>query len=269
MLRKGNPEMASMKIGLVAAALMLVCPAAFAADIPMQPVPVAPVPFGGWYLRGDIGFSNQDVDDLDNANYHLPGVLGFRFPSKGFDSGGFGGIGIGYQFNQWFRTDITGEYRGKTTFSGTDLIDFGGGFFDTNTMTASKSEWTTLLNAYVDLGDWYGFSPFIGGGVGFSRNTISGFTDLNVPNGGVAFASDNSEWNFAWALQAGLAYHITPAMTVELAYRYLDLGDAQSGDIVAYNGFCPPGGCINNPEKFNDITSQDVKLGLRWRLGPS
>ena len=37
----------------------------------------------------------------------------------------------------------------------------------------SKSEWTFLLNGYVDLGTWSHITPFIGAGVGTSRNTIS------------------------------------------------------------------------------------------------
>jgi hypothetical protein len=32
--------------------------------------------FGGWYLRGDIGFSNQQVKKLDNALYYTPGTSG-------------------------------------------------------------------------------------------------------------------------------------------------------------------------------------------------
>ena len=45
------------------AASLLLSSAAFAADMPIPPQ-YAPPPvqdFGGWYLRGDIGFSNQSV----------------------------------------------------------------------------------------------------------------------------------------------------------------------------------------------------------------
>jgi len=33
-----------------------------------------------------------------------------------------------------------------------------------------------------------------------------------------------------------VAYKVTPAFTVELAYRYVSLGDALSGDIITFNG---------------------------------
>jgi opacity protein-like surface antigen len=35
-----------------------------------------------------------------------------------------------------------------------------------------------------------------------------------------------SKWNLAWAVHAGLAYNVNPSLTLELAYRYVDLGDA-------------------------------------------
>jgi hypothetical protein len=36
---------------------------------PPMYVPPPVEDFGGWYLRGDIGFSNQQVKKLDNALY--------------------------------------------------------------------------------------------------------------------------------------------------------------------------------------------------------
>ena len=42
---------------------------------------------------------------------------------------------------------------------------------------------------------------------------------------------DQSKWNFAWALHAGLAYKVTPTISrSSFAYRYLNLGNAQTGD---------------------------------------
>jgi opacity protein-like surface antigen len=260
--------MTSLKTWVVAGALLLASSAAFAADVPMEPVPVAPAPvaFGGWYLRGDIGFSNQQVDKLDNVDY--ANVDNLAFPIKDFDAAPFGGLGIGYQFNKWFRVDVTGEYRGKATFHGMDTFSVGNIDFG-NEYSGSKSEWTGLLNGYVDLGDWYGFSPFVGAGIGFSHNTISNLKDSGIstiPSTSLASAEDGSETNFAWALMAGLGYHVTPNMTVEAAYRYINLGDAESGDLVAYDGTCQP--CTNNPLKFKDLTSNDFRLGVRWLLGP-
>jgi opacity protein-like surface antigen len=86
--------------------------------------------------------------------------------------------------------------------------------------------------------------------------------DVNVPVDGVAFAKDNTETNFAWALYAGLAYKVTPGLTIDLSYRYTDLGDAKSGIRTAYDLSGTAGGI-----EIEDITSHDLMFGVRLALG--
>jgi opacity protein-like surface antigen len=262
--------MRSVKFLIAAGAATLMSSAAFAADMAIAPPPYAPPvveDFGGWYLRGDIGFSNQRVSRLNNA---LDVNATTSVQNLNFNTAGIFGLGVGYRFNNWFRADITGEYRGNSQFFGTDAITFPGGF-GTDTYHATKSEWVVLGNAYVDLGTWWCMTPFIGAGVGGARVSINGFTDQGivtpVPGPGPALASlafgDNvSRWNFAWALHAGVAYRVTPNFTVELAYRYLDMGNGLTGDLRAFDGT----NGINNPTTFRSITSHDLKIGVRWDL---
>ena len=267
--------MRSVKSLVAAGAASLLSTVAFAADMPsiMPPPPMyAPPPiqeFGGWYLRGDIGFSNQSVQRLNN-------VLDVNSLSSdqrlGFDSGGIFGLGVGYQINNWFRADITGQYRGAANFNGLDVITFNNGGalgFGADTYTARKSEWLFLANAYVDLGTWWCITPFVGAGIGTSRVTIANFVDQNVGSlagGGVgpgtAFGDTASKWNFAWALHAGLAYKVSPNFTVELAYSYVNMGDGITGDLKAFDGT----NLVFNPMTFKNITSQDLMLGVRWQL---
>jgi opacity protein-like surface antigen len=147
------------------------------------------------------------------------------------------------------------------------VLTYPGGF-NTDTYHATKSEWVVLANAYVDLGTWWCITPFIGAGVGGARVSIANFTDQSINNfggitsPGLAFGDNVAKWNFAWAAHAGLAYKVTPNFTVELAYRYLDMGDGLTGDLRAFDGT----NNINNPTTFKHITSHDLKLGVRWDL---
>ena len=254
---------------LAAVASFAIINTAHSADMPV-PVLAPAVDFSGWYLRGDIGFSNQSVGSLFNVNY--ANFNSVQNIDKGFDAAPFFGLGIGYTVNNWLRFDVTGEYRGAANFHGLDVGALPGGGFADDRYTGSKSEWTFLLNGYVDLGTWWNITPFIGAGVGFSRNTISNFGDISVclnsngcagAGGSDAFGGTASKWNFAWALHAGLAYQLYRNVTLELAYRYIDLGNAQSGDLVAFNGIS----FINNPMEFHHLTSQDVKFGVRFNFG--
>src|SRR5882757_6022303 len=175
--------MRSVKSLIAAGAASLLSSAAFAADMPMiaPPPPMyAPPPviedFGGWYLRGDIGFSNQRVSRLNNV---LDAANTSSEQRLGFNTAGIFGLGVGYRVNNWFRADVTGEFRGNSQFFGTDHITFPGGV-GMDTYHATKSEWAALANAYVDLGTWWCMTPFIGAGVGGARVSIANFTDHGI-----------------------------------------------------------------------------------------
>ncbi|HWZ38390.1 MAG TPA: outer membrane beta-barrel protein [Bradyrhizobium sp.] len=257
--------MRSVRSLIAAGAASLLSTVAFAADMPIAAPPMyAPPPpadFGGWYLRGDIGFSNQKVNHLDTPGYHDPGITVPPTIGLGFDSAGIFGLGAGYRFNSWFRADVTGEFRGNANLHGLDIVSFNGGIIGTDEYHGSKSEWLVLANAYVDLGTWWCVTPFIGAGVGASRNTISNFQDINTPNLGVAFTPSASKWDFAWAVHAGVAYKVTPNLTLEFAYRYVDLGDGVTGALTDFTGFTR-----GRTIQFKDITSNDLRFGVRWNL---
>src|SRR5215207_7081583 len=124
---KRTKPMRSVKSFIAAGAATLLSQAALAADMAIAPPPYAPAvveDFGGWYLRGDIGFSNQRVDRLNNA---LDSTLTSSVQKNSFNTAGIFGVGVGYKFNNWFRADVTGEYRGNSQFFGKDVNTFAGG----------------------------------------------------------------------------------------------------------------------------------------------
>jgi len=267
--------MRSVKSLLGAVAASLLSTAAFAADLPIAAPPVyAPLPeFGGWYLRGDIGFSNQIVQNVLDTNPLAYNNL-LVSQTSGFGSAGIYDVGFGYQFNNWFRVDFTGQYRGKSNFTGLDVITGIGpfaGFVGTDSYTATKSEWLFLANGYVDLGTWWCVTPFIGAGIGTARVSIANFTDTgDFINGGLQahsfnYAGASSQWNFAWAAHAGLAYHVSPGFTVELAYSFVSLGSGITGPTYSFDQVT---NTTHAPFAFRNIYSNDVTLGMRWSLEP-
>jgi opacity protein-like surface antigen len=255
------------------AAAGLTAAAAQAADLPapiLQPVPVVQE-FSGWYLRGNIGMTNQNVKSL--ALQPLPATFAndtITTQFLSFDSSPLFGLGVGYQVNNWLRVDATGEYRSSSHFHG-QQVDKSGGITLPDDYTASKSEWLFLANAYVDLGTWWCITPFIGAGIGTSQVSINNFMDFGATQSGLGGGSilsttyfdNHSQWNFAWALYAGLSYQVTPAFNVELTYRYVDLGPGQTGTPHAFDGTVIP----TSPFVFKDITSSDIMFGMRWKLG--
>ncbi len=260
----------SLFIGALASTL--VSGVAFAADYTPPPVvdfqPEYEAEFGGnLYLRGFVGFTNQRVDHLDNVLFQTGN---FETLNSEFEAGGLVGGAIGYRFNEWFRAELSAEYRMRTAYDGLDRYDGNrdGDFADnpddgTNRYTADKSEYVVMANAFLDLGSYHGISPYVGAGAGASYTMIDNFVDTNTPRGGVAYAADNGEWNFAWALHAGVGFEVNDRVTLDLGYRYMHLGDGSTGDVIAYTGT----NTVNNPTQFNDMSSHDVVFGLRYDLG--
>jgi opacity protein-like surface antigen len=271
--------MGSLKSYAIAGAVALgASSSVFAADLPPPPMmeqsplrgSIAP---SGVYLRGDIGIGIQNIGKYSQDDVTS---VGGTFNTPIHNSPVFVGAGIGYRFNNWLRFDVTGEYRGKSGIGANDRLSFQGftQIDQTNTYRGNLSSFVGLANAYVDLGTFCALgclTPYLGAGVGFARNEISGLTDQGVQSfpllGGVSsstlgYASDASKTNVAWALMAGVGYEVTKNVTLELGYRYLNLGRAQSGQIQ--NAFLP--GQYSRPLKLRDIDSHDFKIGMRWNL---
>ena len=256
------------------AAVLLAMPAARAADLgvpppcgaPGAPPCIAPAfETSGWYLRGFVGMTNQSVDKAGFKPNPFPNdTIDTAFMN--FDSSPLAGGGVGYQVNNWLRFEGTVEYRSSAHFHGQQVdrstlpVQFADDY------NASKNELLFLANGFIDVGTWWNITPFVGAGIGASRNTITGFTDIGNSIGlGVSsttYAEDHSKWSFAYALYAGLSYQVTPAFSVDLTYRYLNLGSAQTGTPHAFDGTPIP----TNPFVFDNLTSNDVLLGMRWML---
>jgi len=252
----------------IAAALSIA--AAHAADysqpppqIYYQPPPQIESFAQGWYLRGDVGIGqigNYNTEFLRNPN----STSDFAFDHSSIADTFFIGAGIGYEWNSWLRFDLTGEYRAKSR-----VYAFGRYTVACNSATppcvdtydGSLKSWVFLANAYVDLGTWNGFTPFVGAGIGGAYNTLADFTDFN-PLGGLGIGRNPSEWHMAWALHAGVAYNVTRSLKLELAYRYLNFGSiTDTIDCI--------GGCNPDSYRFSNLYSHDIKLGVRWSFGDS
>jgi opacity protein-like surface antigen len=233
--------------------------ASYAADLGLPPPEPECVGCSGpWYIKGFVGMANPDVDGIFAEEFRFNDT--FVVHHKDIKTTPLFGLGFGYDTGHYFRFDITGEYRGSAVFLAEDTYQTFGPA--SNQYTADIESWVGLANAYVDLGTWWCITPYVGGGVGFASIDVIGLTDTNVPTGGFAFAQDNSQTNFAWALYAGLAYKVNPSLTIDLAYRYTDLGDAKSGIRTAYDLSATAGGI-----ELEDITSHDLLLSVRLALG--
>ena len=260
-----------------------------AADLLLPPpppvyIPPQPVAFSGFYLRGDVGEGNLR---LSNANsnfspdypYEDNGAPTANGKPAGFNTQDFSassqvivGLGVGYQFNHFFRADVTGEFRFGSQYRALEGYNFqyfpgavDSGYSGADRYTGNISNGLILVNGYVDLGTWYHLTPYVGAGVGAAINRMSGVTDHNeIGFGQPAGASAaNTKTNFAYAFMAGVAYDIAPNLKLDFGYRYVDMGRLQSGQINCYGGTSVCGDNSREVQTYH-LTAQDVRIGLRY-----
>ena len=244
---------------------------AHAADLPypppIEPIAPEPVDFGGWYLRGDVGVGSSlrpDIRSSFDANVTVPNP---RFDERQLGDSAFVGGGVGYQLNNFLRFDATGEYRTAQSYNASE--SYNSGYFNyprDNTRsydlyTGQVQSTVALANVYVDAFHFHRATLFFGGGIGASFNRVAGLTDVGVggTNQGFGYARERSNASLAYQGTVGLAYDITPNAKLEIAYRYLDMGDVRSGAINCQNTST----CPHEVQKIG-LASQDVKIGMRW-----
>lgn len=241
---------------------------AVAADIYVPPVIDAPaeviykdVPFGGWYLRGDVGYKWSKMKGADYITYGvdgccvpLPGTDSFDF-TKLKGSFSFGG-GVGYQVTNYLRTDLTVDYWGKAKFNGQTSNAFGA-----SVDTSKFSALLLLANAYAELGTYKRITPYIGAGIGGAHVK---WDDLRNQFGNVDDRHPGAKgMRFAYALMAGASYCITNNWHADLGYRFTNISGGRMFDYVDSSAGGPGAG----PGFHKDIRTHEVRAGLRYQFG--
>ncbi|MDX2290254.1 MAG: hypothetical protein NW217_15725 [Hyphomicrobiaceae bacterium] len=270
------------------------------------PVPApAPVPVyqADWYFRADggIGFG----DDPESSERGL--VYGQEDIASGqFGDGPFGlqpawfnndfetfvtlGVGVGYYWNDRFRTDLTAETRsqGKVKFDGTYTYDTptdpqSGEFQRVEGVVRDETTvhgGVFLFNAYYDFkrDAQQTFVPYVGGGVGFAwtelkRNhwTDQFRQDCDEVNGcdadserqtdAVNVQDKTHSVTFAAAATAGFSYQFSEAILLDMNYRFLYLGGTDAGFQVTGTTF---GGATG--VTISDAYEHQLRAGLRFNV---
>jgi opacity protein-like surface antigen len=127
-----------------------------------------------------------------DVDYDAPGENG----DIKFDTGYGGGLAIGYDFGP-ARLEVEGSYRNSNAEEG----------------DADLKIRTLMVNGYADFQTGSMTTPYLGAGIGYAKVDVEG---------------DDDEV-FAGQLAAGVLFAVSPAVAVDLGYRFLMTDDPKIG----------------------------------------
>jgi opacity protein-like surface antigen len=222
----------------------------------------------GIYLRGDYGWASQDLGSMyEPPNYNLSQVS--------IANTHMFGLGLGYYFSANVRGDVTFDWRRSADARGSvndHLATVQG------ERQFSIKNMVTLANLYYDFDTRSHFTPYIGVGLGFSRNTtssgsvvISGCDAIDPLTGTPACSADfdgKTKTSAAGALMAGFSAKLKDRLHFDAGYRFLYMGDSHTGDIRITRTAVPVGPApTSTPDPFvNDQFAHEFRVGLRWDI---
>ena len=269
--------------------------AAHAADMSFTPPIIAeeaiPQEIGsGWYLRGDVGYSVAAKPSISFPADQTVGLSNVRTSNQPVF-----GIGVGYKFNEWLRADVTADFLSdrKINWSRT------GGCYGMVSCpsdvsnSATQSMYPFLANLYLDLGNYAGFTPYVGGGLGvaFIRTRQANYSQAAFADAtpGATYIAANDitfatkeRFSFAAAAMAGFSYDLGSGIALDAGYKYLylDKSDAAPGretitTVTNANPNANPATAGSTSTRvvdapgavqFRDHTFHQFRVGLRYYL---
>ncbi len=288
------------KVYVTTAALMASTMMANAADLLPPPVfddyppevSVSNHDTGNWYIRGDIGYVSADVEGVTYQQYQASGAAlnTGKFSQHDLDSTWSFQGGIGYQATDYLRVDATLKYMMGADFDGASVggssNNCAGATFGTivagsdcsyNDDTELESATLLMANAYVDLGTFNHFTPYVGAGIGGAHvkwgdlhndqtcGATSTGNDANCSTYDYTHGGE-SEWRFAWAIHAGASYDVSCRTKIDAGYTYTRV----EGGRMFGSGRHATGGFHGGGYGWDDgLEFHEGRVGLRYALDDS
>lgn len=223
----------------------------------------------GWYLRGDLSFL---LNQPNSPTFSTSWRSRIQSPESDLDDNLGVGIGVGYQFNEYFRAEVMGSYHTHADFKSSTTVDCRVGGSSTSRcnwqISSNLTSLQVMANLYADLGNFMGFSPYIGAGLGSVHmswddvNSASrcvqgrcGGVNAKVEKSSAAPVSGEVSWRLVWALHAGVSYDVAERTKVDLGYSF-----ARSQGGKMFSG----GRMENSVIRGSGIDAHMFRIGLRY-----
>ena len=212
----------------------------------------------GYYITAKGGASktfNTGATSFDDGDT-------LSFTNEDLGTGKAFGFSAGKYLNDNFRLELEAIKRTGYEY---DVRDEG----DSSKTVEAKIETHALfINGFYDFQPFSisntTITPYLGGGVGFSRNKMG--TNVDHTDGLYdGTISDGDTINqFAYKLSAGTLFSLTEQLSLDVNYQYVNLGAFESGtDKYEFDVYS---NTLLRPLNGGDIKTQELMIGLQYKF---
>jgi opacity protein-like surface antigen len=133
-------------------------------------------------------------------------------------------LGIGYKFNDKFRSDIV--YNGinnlKYSVNNVTINNIKPNFKQKMNINA------VMANVYFDIPFEFKIKPYLGIGIGYANINPENTSLTHVGGKKISSYSANKSNNFTYALMTGGSFNITEKFSLDVGYKFQDFGKAHN-----------------------------------------
>ena len=174
------------------------------------------------------------------------------------------GFSVGKYLTDSFRLELEAIKRTGYEFDARSIT------FPTITDKAKIQTEALFINGFYDFQPFSlkstSITPYLGGGVGISRNKMGTIVRHNngIPN--LVTIDDNTINQFAYKLSAGTLVSLTEQLSLDVNYQYVNLGAFKGGTKRRDEGVRSPDIDLQRGIDGGEIKTQELMVGLQYRF---
>jgi len=216
----------------------------------------------GFYITPKGGVSKSMDTGVTNSTNHL----GLTFDSEDTDlgTGAAFGLSVGKYITDSFRLELEAMKRTGLEFDaliGPDYYELAD--------KAKINSTSLFINGFYDFQPFSigntPIKPYLGGGVGISRNKMGFLTEYNNLGANTWFVDGKTISQFAYKLSAGTLFSLTEKLSLDVNYQYVNLGAFKSGT-GNYNSLGVPASPLHEGVNGGEIKTQELMVGLQYKF---
>ena len=218
------------------------------------------VDLDGYYITPKVGVSKT----MDTGVANLNNAAGERATLKDEDlgTGTAFGLSVGKYITDNFRLELEAIKRDSYEYNSTDrsvAVNIG--------IKGDIDSTSLFINGLYDfqpfsLGNTP-ITPYLGGGIGVSRNKMGSQTDNTIPASIITFDSKTIT-EFAYKLSAGTLFSLTENISLDVNYQYVNLGAFKGSTAIYLNGTRTPDNDLVKALNGGEIKTQELMVGLQY-----